>query len=59
MVGEAPTPEAPIVMVERRRTLSEWRKLTMFVVCLLVFTGGGFYYANWKAERNAREADQR
>ena len=58
MTGEAP--QAPEMKgPERRRNVSEWRKLTMFVVCLLLFTGGGFYYANWKAERNARDNDRR
>jgi len=57
MTGEAPAPETPAT--EHKRNISEWRKLTMFVVCLLVFTAGGFYYANWKAERTAREGDQR
>ena len=69
MTGEALIPEQPEGRVTEaqienaetghKRNVSEWRKLIMFVVTLFVFVLGSSYYANWKAERTARENDQR
>ena len=56
MTGEAPTVEQEEANRLRRK---QWRNLVMFVVTLFVFTVSGIYYANWKAERTAREGERR
>jgi hypothetical protein len=60
--GEAPAAaEVPVEVAEQiaKRTVQQWRVLVMFVLTLIVFTGSGFYYANWKAERTARDNNRR
>ena len=62
MTGEAlapePTEEDLTEEAERLRR-RQWVRLVMLVVSLFVFVLGASYYANWKAERTARDNDKR